>query len=312
MRRKLMFMAAVAAALIGSGAHVVSAQSTDLEMMLVQTSDTRPEADEPLGSVSIESSYTAPGRAKTKNSYGDTDTSKLNISLDGRVPMNEKWFIPLDLRSNNLYLGSQSGAPVPDAIHTLSIGVGLGYRPTERLTLMAKVTPTLYSLNGVDSHDIGLSYGLMAKYKYDYSPSLKILSGLMYSPGSSFNLLPVVGVDWDITDRFNLQLMFPMPRLTYTPNKLWKFHVGAELNEVMFRTGNSFGTDANLSRYNDTLGSYSEIKAGAGLNYQISRSISAGLDAGYALNRQITYTNINERVDLGSAPYVGIGLRMSF
>ena len=308
-----MIVAAVAAALIGSGARIVSAQSTELEMMLMQTSDTRPEALEPLGSVSVESFYTAPGRAKTKNSdYGDSDTSKLNISLDGRMPLSEKWFIPLDLRLNNLYLGSQSGAPVPDAIHTLSIGAGVGYRPTERLTLMAKVTPTLYKLNGVDSHDIGLSYGLMAKYKYDYSPSLKILSGLMYSPGSRFNLLPVVGVDWDINDRFNLQLMFPIPRLTYTPNKLWKFHVGAELNEVMFRTGNSFGSDTSLSRYNDTLGSYSEIKAGAGLSYQISRSISAGLDAGYSINRQITYTNINERVDLGSAPYVGIGLRMSF
>lgn len=310
MRRILMITAAVTAALIGSGARVVSAQSTDLEMMLMQTSDTRPEADEPLGSVSVESFYTAPGRAKTKNSYGDTDTSKLNISLDGRVPMNEKWFIPLDLRSNNLYLGSQSGAPVPDAIHTLSIGAGLGYRPTERLTLMGKITPTLYKLDGVDSHDIGLSYGLMAKY--DYSPSLKILSGLMYSPGSRFRLLPAVGVDWDINDRFNLQLMFPMPRLTYSPNKLWKFHVGAEMNGVMFRTGNSFSTDTSLSSYNDTLGSYSEIKTGAGLSYQFSRNISAGLDAGYSLNRQITYTNHDERVDLGSAPYAGIRLRISF
>ena len=311
MRRKLVIMAAVTAAMIGSSARVVSAQSTDLEVMLVQTSDTGPEAHEPLGSVSVESSYTASGRAKTKNSgYGESDTSKLNISLDGRVPLNKKWFIPIDLRSNNLYLGSQSGTPVPDAIHTLSIGAGVGYRPTERLTLMAKVTPTLYKLDGVDSNDIGLSYGLMAKY--DYSTSLKIISGLMYSPGSRFRLLPAVGVDWDINDRFNLQLMFPMPRLTYTPNKLWKFHVGAELNGVMFRTGNSFGTDTSLSSYNDTLGSYSEIKAGAGLSYQFSRSISAGLDAGYSMNRQITYTNHDERVDLGLAPYVGIGLRMSF
>ena len=103
-----------------------------------------------------------------------------------------------------------------------------------------------------------------------------------------------------------------MPRLTYSPNKLWKFHVGAEMNGVMFRTGNSFSTDTSLSRYNDTLGSYSEIKTGAGLSYQFSRNISAGLDAGYSLNRQITYTNNDERVDLGSAPYAGISLRMSF
>jgi len=290
---------------------VATPQTIDFGIMPQPPGVREPGVRPPLFDVTLESSYTAAGETKFRGAkFGDSDAFNVNLGLSARVPLNEHWIAPLQLRSQNLYLGSVSGAPLPDDIHTLQFGTGLGYRPNNRWMFMVRVSTALYKLSDIGSDDVGVSGGLTAMW--NYSPSLRFMFGVMYSPDSDLKVLPMVGVDWAINEEFDLRLMLPKPRLIYKPNDHWRFHVGADLNMVTFRTSNSLGTSIGLPQYNDALGTYRDIRIGVGGGYQLKRTLTLEADAGYSVSRQIDYTRIDERVKFDPAPYVHINLRWSF
>ena len=258
--------------------------------------------------LTLESSYTAAGNTEFRGSkFGDSYAYNMGIGLSTRASLNEHWSLPLELKSQNLSLGSPAGVPVPADIHTLQFSTGLNYRPNDRWMFMARVSPELYNFSDINGNDIGVSGGITAMW--NYSPSLKFMFGVNFSPDSDLKVMPMAGLDWAINDQWDLCLMLPKPRLIYTLDDHWSFHVGADLNMVTFRTSDSLGTSIGLPQYNDELGSYRDIRIGAGVSYRINRTMSVEADAGYSVNRQIDYTNIHESVMFDSAaPYVALHL----
>jgi hypothetical protein len=290
---------------------VATAQTMDIGMSPQPPGGSEPGERPPLFDVTLESSYTADGKTKYDGAnYGNSDAYNVNLGLSARTPLKKRWIIPLELRSQNLYLGTLAGAPLPDEIHTLQFGTGLGYRPDGYWMFMARVSPTLYKFNDTGRNDVGVSGGLTAMW--NFSPELKFMFGVMFSPDSSIKVLPMAGFDWAINDQIDLRLMFPKPRLIYTPNDGWRFYVGADLNMATFRTSDSLGTSIGLPQYNDELGTYRDIRIGTGVGYHFSKTISVEADAGYSVSRQTDYTRIDERVEFDPAPYLRLGLRMSF
>jgi len=265
----------------------------------------------PLFDVTIEYSYTVAGKAKFRGTeFSDSDAYNVSLGLRTRAPLSKHWSIPLELRSQNFYIGRLPGVPVPEDIHTLQFGTGLSYRPNDQWTFMARVSPTLYKFSDLDGNDMGISGSLTAMW--NYSPSLRFMFGVMFSPASDLKVMPLAGLDWAINDQLDFYLMFPKPRLIYTPNDHWSFHAGASLNMATFRTSDSLGTSIGLPQYNDALGTYRDIRIGAGVGYRINKTLSVEADVGYSVNRQINYTRIDERVEFDPAPYAGLRLRLSF
>lgn len=289
---------------------VATAQTTEFGTT-PQQNEVREPGMRPPFDVTLDSSYTAAGKAKFRGAdFSNSDAYNVSLGLSTRAPLNEHWSIPLELRSQNLYLGRLPGVPVPEDIHTLQFGTGLSYRPNNRWMFMARVSPTLYKFSDLGGNDIGVSGGLTAMW--NYSPSLKFMFGVVFSPDSDLKVLPMAGLDWAINDQLELRLMVPKPRLIYTPNDHWSFHAGADLNMATFRTSDSLGTSIGLLQYNDAIGTYRDIRIGAGVGYRISKTLSVEADAGYSVNRQIDYTRIDERVEFDPAPYAALGLRLSF
>ncbi|MBI5592033.1 MAG: hypothetical protein HY881_16330 [Deltaproteobacteria bacterium] len=289
---------------------VETAQTTEFGTT-PQQNEVREPGMHPPFDVTLESSYTAAGKAKFRGAdFSKSDAYNVSLGLSTRAQMNEHWSIPLELRSRNLFLGSPAGVPVPENIHTLEFGTGLSYRPNDRWRFMALVSPTLYKFSDLGGNDTGVSGDLTAMW--NYSPSLKFMFGVVFSPDSDLKVLPIAGLDWAINDQLDLRLMFPKPRLIYAPNDHWSFHVGADLNMATFRTSDSLGTSIGLPQYNDALGTYRDIRIGAGVGYRINKTLSVEADAGYSVNRQIDYTQIDERVEFDPAPYAGLSLRLSF
>ena len=265
----------------------------------------------PLVEITLESSYAAATTTTFRGAeVGESDASNINIGLKTRIPLNGHWVVPLEVRSQNLYLGTLADTPLPASINTIQLGTGLGYRPGEHWMFMAHVNPTFYRLSDFGSNDVGVSGSLMAMW--NYSPSLKIMLGVIYSPDSDLSIMPLAGFDWTINNHFDLQMMFPRPRLIYILDEKLHFHIGAEMNLITFSTNELAETTSELAQYNDALATYRDIRLGTGINYRFSESFSTEAEAGYSVNRQIDYTEIDERVAFDSGPYVRLGLRMSF
>lgn len=135
---------------------VATAQTTELGTT-PQRNEFRELGMRPLFDVTLESSYTAAGKAKFRGE-DSSDSDAYNVGpLSTRVTLNEHWSTPLELRSQNLFLSSQTGMTVPNKIHTLQFGTGLSYRLNERWRFMARVSPTLYKFSELGGNDIGVS-----------------------------------------------------------------------------------------------------------------------------------------------------------
>jgi hypothetical protein len=259
----------------------------------------------------VEMSYTASGKAKflgTKS--GDSDAFSATVNVFAPLPLSEKWIMPLGLGSQNIFLDSVPGVPVPDQIHTLSFTTGIGHRLNDDWMIMGMFSPTLYKFSDVGGNDVGFSGGVNAMWRY--SPSLTLRFGLMISPDSDLKLLPMIGADWRINEEWDLRLMFPQPRLIYQPDDRWSFHVGANMVGTTFRGSDTLGTFIGRPQYNDALGTYRDIRVGGGVGYQFNKTFGVEVEAGYSVSRQIDYTRIGETVKFDPAPYVRLGVNVGF
>lgn len=271
-----------------------------------------PTGGPPLLEMSVETSYAVGGATKFRGTkFGDSDAFDMNIGVSILKPLNEKWFIPFEIQSKNLDFGSPAGVPMPDAVNTLEFGTGLAYRPNDRWMFTARIGAELYKLEDVGGNDVGVSGGLLAMW--EYGPSLQWMFGLMVQPDNDLPVLPLVGVNWRIREQWELQLMLLSPRLTYSLDDRWKLHAGMGLNfGNTFRTSDTLGTSLGLPRYNDALGSYSDMRFGGGFAYQLGRSFSLEAEAGYSMSREIDYTNVDEKVKFEPAAYSHLGLKYEF
>jgi hypothetical protein len=71
---------------------------------------------------------------------------------------------------------------------------------------------------------------------------------------------------------------------------------------VTFRTDDSLGTSVVLPQYNDALGTYRDIRIGAGVTHRISKTPSVKANLGYPVNRQIDCAGTDDRVELIPLP----------
>ena len=241
---------------------------------------------------------------------GSSDAFDVKFDAGTRVTLNDDWFLRLGLGSDNIFLGSVAGEPIPDAIHTLQLNTGVGYRWDDRWTFMAVLNPSLLRFDDVNGNDIGFSGGVMATFKQN--PSLTWTFGIMGSQYGDVPVLPIVGVHWEINEHYTLDVGMPKTRLSYRLDSNWTVYGGLDLVGATFRSENDLGTKTGLPRYNNALANYHDIRLGVGVSYKIRRGLSAEVETGASIFREINYQDINQTVDFQPAPYVRLGLRIRF
>ena len=160
-------------------------------------SDTSRQENRPNWNVSVDSSYVGSGNVK----YGGTTRSKsdafsLNLGLNARIPIQDKWFAALGLGSDNFFLNSVAGAPVPDQINTMRFSAGLGYRFNQAWTVVVMLSPVLYNLSDIHGNDLGFAGMVLANYHVN--PDLTFAFGVGFNPDSEYPVLPAAGLIWNI------------------------------------------------------------------------------------------------------------------
>lgn len=260
--------------------------------------------------VKIETIYNFAGNTEFRGRTSDESGAfGLNLAVEGLLPLTEQWFIPLELKSQNIWMDTVPGMPVPEQINILELGAGLAYKPNEEWLFMLKGGPSLYKLDDIGSNDIGISGGLMAEW--EYSKTWKWIFFAAYQSDNEFPVIPLVGFDWRINDRWSLS--FPQLQLTYEASDRLRLSAGLDVSfGTTFRTSDTFGTELGLPRFNDAVASYSDVAAVAGMSYDFNDSVSLDLKAGYSFGREIEFTDWDEKVKFDDAPYVRMGFNVKF
>ncbi len=240
----------------------------------------------------------------------DSDAKTVSLGVGRQIDINKEWFAHLGLASDNIFLGTVSGAPVPASIHTLHLNASLGCKLNEEWSLSAVLFPSLYRLDQLSSDDLGIAGGFVATWRAD--PSLTWTFGIMADPNSDLKVLPVLGVRWLIDDHSMLEVGFPKTRYSYRLDSQWSLYVGGDFSGSTFRTSENLGNQIGASQYNRALGTYRDARIGPGVTCRITRGLRAELEGGYSVYRRIDYTRIGQTVDFDPAPYVRAGLSGRF
>jgi len=259
----------------------------------------------------INSSYTAPSTAKFQGTQrASSDAFNVNFGVGKKFTLNDHWFMRMNFGSDNLFLDTVSGAPIPDAVHTMRLGAGIGYHWNDKWTVTGMVNPMLYRLDDVQGSDVGFSGGLLALYRAN--SKLTWSFGIMVAPDSDLPVLPMVGANWMINDQFTLQMMFPQPRLLYRVDRQWTLYTGLDMVGTTFRASDNFGTKIGMTEYNNALATYRDVRLGLGVGYHIISGLNAELEAGASVYRQIDYTKLDQQVKFNPSAYVRFALNCRF
>lgn len=282
--------------------NTVNSEARDLE---------NPLFGQPGVQASVNSGYDWSSSTKFQGGrVGDSDAYNINIGVGAHITLNDKWFVQLSLMSDNFYLEQLSAAPIPDAINTLRLNAGLGYRLNDKWTITALASPSFYRFDNVNGDDVGVAGSVMAAFRA--SPKLSLVFGIIGSPDSDAPVLPILGAHWRINDRYLVELGVPRTRMSYYIEKNWAVYAGGNLNGTIFRAGDTLGTQIGQSQYNNALGYYRDIRAGVGTSCEIIHGFRAEFEGGYSVYRDIDYTRVDTNVRFRPSPYVRLALSYRF
>jgi len=260
--------------------------------------------------ISSDYSSVAAGAVNFNGVKGNSGLQEADTSFMSETPLNKAWFVPLGLVLRNLFLGTVSGAPIPNHINTLGFDSGLGYHLNDDWTITGALGPRFYRLDAVDSSGIGVGRSVRATYQW--APNLTLTLGLAVDANRDLPVLPLGGLRWGIRSNLTLNVTFPRSGLVYRPNANLNLMAGFDGDFTVFRAENNLGDQIGRSQYNNGLGTYREFRLGVGAEYRITGGLSASIKGGYSFDRELDYQRIGQSVNFGSALFIRAGLKYRF
>jgi hypothetical protein len=168
-----------------------------------------------------------------------------------------------------------------------------------------------------DGADIGesLTAGAIVGATYKVNDRFSIGGGVsLRSPlEDDFSVLPLVTIDWQISDKLALRSTPSVGRrlmaLIYTPTEAFEIAFGAGIESIDFRLDD----DAPAS---EGVGRFRRIPVGLDLTYNFSRQVSLNLYGGMVFAQELTLDDTNgeriEREAVDATPFLGGGFQWRF
>lgn len=257
---------------------------------------------DPTWTFQATTSYTGSARIMKAADFGSQANVEYELQAYKNVKLYQNYFLQLgfDLdrinfsRSNNLF---------PYALTSLAGEIKFSYWDGDDFYPVIQLEPGLYYTRAYitkNSFDIPIRL----------TPGLKVSDNLYLIGGCSIDVYtnpivyPVAGLNWKISDKWNLRAVFPRPRLSYIPNSKWEFYVQGDLNGSSYRNG---PTDDH--RTNNAVLEYYYYRAGVGFDYNPVKGIDIEAVVGYNLKQEYDYIRAGPIYDVKPAPYAWLNFK---
>src|SRR5580704_6552001 len=207
----------------------------------------------------------------------------------------------------------EARAPIPDSIQGLDLAVGADLQISPALLLRVGAHPGIYSdFRDVSWQDFNIPFEIVGTYFV--SSDLIFIGGVYVDVNSDLPVYPVGGIHWKVSDKWVIEGIAPRPQLQYLLTDNITLFAGADVREASFRVNGQFGQERGIPKLNDAILNYSEIRAGAGLTWKLSKSVNLDVEGGCAPYRRFEYPRADGfKVKSDDwAPYLRIGLTAKF
>ena len=208
--------------------------------------------------------------------------------------------------------------PLPNTLQSADLVLGLDTQFSDSVVARFEAQPGVYGTNHFDIDSFNVPF--VAGATYIYNSNLQLVLGVSVDIERKYAVLPGGGFRWKLHRQWVLDAVLPKPRLEYNPNENVELYFGANIKETNFRVDDHFGdthgtpgVNNRVSRLNNAVLTYSEIRTGIGVDWKVSSHATLTAEAGYQPYRTFDFYRADLRFhEDGSAPYGMISLHGAF
>lgn len=207
--------------------------------------------------------------------------------------------------------GFPAGAQLPNTLQEISAIIGLDMQLSDSILLRVESQPGFYGTNNFDSDQINAPF--IAGGTYIYNPNLQFIVGVSVDVEREYPVIPVAGIRWKVARQWVVNAVLPQPRIEYEATKNLTLYGGGNIKQTNFRVDDDFGDNHGKPQLNHAVLTYSEVRAGLGLDWKLSPIVTLTAEAGYQPYRSFDFYRADIRFhEDGSAPYGMISLHGAF
>lgn len=208
--------------------------------------------------------------------------------------------------------GFDPHTPIPNTLQSVAAVVGIDTQLSDSILVRLEATPGVYS-EAFKPGTTLFNMPFVIGGTYIYSPEFQIVVGVGIDVERKYPVLPGGGIRWRFQPQWVLDAVLPTPRLEYEWKKNLTLYAGGTLKETNFRVSDTFGRDKGIPKLNHAVLTYSEMRAGVGLDWKVTSWLSVNAEAGYQPYRSFDFYRANIRYhEDGGAPYGMISLHGAF
>jgi Domain of unknown function (DUF6268) len=208
--------------------------------------------------------------------------------------------------------GFDPHSPIPNTLQSVAAVVGIDTQLSDSILVRVETMPGVYS-EAFKPGTTVFNMPFVVGGTYIFNPEFQLVAGVSVDVERKYPVLPGGGIRWRFGPQWVLDAVLPRPRLEYEWNKSLTLYGGGTLKETNFRVSDNFGDDKKLPQLNHAVLTYSEVRAGAGIDWKMTGWLSVNAEAGYQPYRSFDFYRANIRYhEDGGAPYGMISLHGAF
>jgi hypothetical protein len=208
--------------------------------------------------------------------------------------------------------GFDPHSPIPNTLQSVAAVIGLDTQFGDSILVRLETMPGVYS-EAFKPGTTPFNMPFVIGGTYIFNPEFQIVVGISVDVERKYPVLPGGGIRWRFGPQWVLDAVLPSPRIEYEWSKNLTAYAGGTLKETNFRVSDTFGDDKGVPRLNHAVLTYSEVRAGAGVDWKVTSWLSVNAEAGYQPYRSFDFYRANIRYHQeDGAPYGMISLHGAF
>jgi hypothetical protein len=208
--------------------------------------------------------------------------------------------------------GFDPHSPIPNTLQSAAAVIGIDTQWSDSILVRLETLPGVYS-EAFKPGTTLFNMPFVIGSTYIFNPEFQIVVGISVDVERKYAVLPGGGIRWRFGPEWVLDAVLPNPRIEYEWTKNLTAYAGGTLKETNFRVSDTFGNDKGLPQLNHAVLTYSEVRAGAGIDWKVAPWLSVNAEAGYQPYRSFDFYRANIRYhEDGGAPYGMISLHGAF
>jgi hypothetical protein len=266
----------------------------------------------PDNEIKIKSSYVFDANLRRGSiSEGKAAAYHLDLGFVATPNLNEDFQFRTGFEIDRSAFSYNQSNTVPNTLQGANLVMGFDWALYKDWLIRFEARPGVYAAGGnINSKAFNTEFLLGASYFVNRD--LSWLFGATINSWRDLPIIPGVGVRWAFVKDWQLNLIFPTPRIEYRIAPGIRIYAGGEWKGGSYRTDSDFGNSHGDPSLNNAILDYREIRAGGGIKAQPNDSISLELEAGAMLDRRYDYFRAEKEVRSGAAPYIQLGAAFRF